>query len=269
MKVLEGISAFSLARSSALLACLDCANQFSNYKIYVLEFIVNQQASSSILGRSSPDMISVRVHKEEPNCRSCGVPKQFSKTGAVQKLKGGEGNGEWVQELLGQYHSHSYDGGRESRCSSVLVQQVEAPVSVVWSLVRRFDEPQIYKQFVSNCFMRGDLKVGCLREVRVVSGLPATRSTERLEILDEELNILSFSIVAGDHRLRNYRSITTLHERLINGKPGTLVIESYVVDVPQGNKREETCLFVDTIIESNLRSLARVSKRLVDTQRCL
>eukprot|EP00253_Pinus_taeda_P011033 PITA_11033 len=159
-------------------------------------------------------------------------------------------------------------GRNSSWCSSVLVHQVEAPVSVVWSLVRRFDQPQIYKHFVSNCFIRGDLKVGCLREVRVVSGLPATSSTERLDILDEERHILSFGIVGGDHRLINYRSITTLHERLINGKPSTLVIESYVVDVPQGNTREETCLFVETIIETNLRSLARISKCLVNTQCC-
>eukprot|EP00253_Pinus_taeda_P030393 PITA_30393 len=117
-------------------------------------------------------------------------------------------------------------------------------------------------------FHAGDLKVGCLREVRVVSGLPATSSTERLDILDKERHILSFSIVGGDHRLINYRSITTLHERLINGKPGTLVIESYMVDVPQGNTREETCLFVETIIETNLHSLARISKCLVNTQCC-
>lgn len=164
--------------------------------------------------------------------------------------------------MVGRYHSHSHDGGRECRCSSVVVQRVEAPVNVVWSLVRRFDEPQIYKHFVRNCFMHGDLKVGCLREVRVVSGLPAATSTERLEILDEERHILSFSIVGGEHMLSNYRSITTLHERQINGKPGTIVIESYVVDVPHGNTKEDTCLFVDTIVKCNLHSLAHISEHL-------
>jgi len=34
-----------------LFVCLDCENQFSKYRIAVLEFIVNQQASSSILGK--------------------------------------------------------------------------------------------------------------------------------------------------------------------------------------------------------------------------
>lgn len=212
--------------------------------------------------RSSRDLISVRTDKEEPSSRSSGGSKQICKAGSVQYLKGEEGYGEWLQEMVGRYHSHSHDGGRECRCSSVVVQRVEAPVNVVWSLVRRFDEPQIYKHFVRNCFMRGDLKVGCLREVRVVSGLPAANSTERLEILDEERHILSFSIVGGEHRLSNYRSITTLHERQINGKPGTIVIESYVVDVPHGNTKEDTCLFVDTIVKCNLHSLAHVSEHL-------
>lgn len=187
----------------------------------------------------------------------------------VPCLQGDEGYAEWLQETVGRYHSDTQDRGEECRCSSLLVQRVEAPVSVVWSLLRRFDEPQIYKQFVRSCLIRGEgdlrVKVGCLREVRVVSGLPATRSTERLEILDGERHILSFSMVGGDHRLNNYRSITTVHERLINGRPGTVVIESYVVDVPQGNTKEETCLFSDTIVKRNLQSLARVSMRLLCT----
>jgi len=154
-----------------------------------------------------------------------------------------------------------------------VVQKVEAPVSTVWSLVRRFDEPQIYKQFVRSCFItdEGDpkVKVGCLREVQVMSGLPAATSTERLDILDEEQHILSFSIVGGDHRLCNYRSITSLHERLVNGEPGTIVIESYVVDVPHGNTKEYTCLFIDTIVKCNLQSLADVCKNLISRKRCL
>jgi len=209
--------------------------------------------------RSSRDLISVRTDKDEPSSRSSGGSKlQIGKTGAA----------------LQYLHSHEAgEGGTERmRCSSVVVQRVEAPVSVVWSLVRRFDEPQIYKHFVRKCFIQGEgdlkVKVGCLREVQVVSGLPAATSTERLEILDDEQHILSFSIVGGDHRLSNYRSITTLQETRINGKPGTIVIESYVVDVPHGNTKEETCLFVDTIVKCNLQSLAHVSKRLISTHRC-
>ena len=72
----------------------------------------------------------------------------------------------------------------------------------VWSLVRRFDQPQRYKPFVSRCVVSGDLGIGSVREVNVKSGLPATTSTERLELLNDEEHILGIKIVGGDHRLR-------------------------------------------------------------------
>jgi len=97
----------------------------------------------------------------------------------------------------------------------------------------------------------------------VVSGLPAESSTERLETLDEDFHVLSFRVVGGDHRLKNYRSYTTLHEVCdVDGKAGALVIESYVVDVPEGNSPDDTCLFVDTIVKCNLQSLAHISEHL-------
>lgn len=145
-----------------------------------------------------------------------------------------------------------------NQCCSVVVQPISAPVSAVWAVVRRFDHPQGYKNFVKSCHViTGDgIRVGAVREVRVVSGLPAESSTERLEILDDERHVMSFSVVGGNHRLRNYRSVTTLHA---SGN-GTLVIESYVVDVPQGNTKEETCVFVDTIVRCNLQSLAQIAE---------
>lgn len=50
--------------------------------------------------------------------------------------------------------------------------------------------------------MKGDLGIGSVREVNVKSGLPATTSTERLELLDDEEHILGIRIVGGDHRLK-------------------------------------------------------------------
>lgn len=50
--------------------------------------------------------------------------------------------------------------------------------------------------------MKGDLTIGSVREVNVKSGLPATTSTERLELLDDEEHILGIRIVGGDHRLK-------------------------------------------------------------------
>lgn len=108
--------------------------------------------------------------------------------------------------------------------------------------------------------MSGDGQVGSTRELQLVSGLPAESSTERLEILDEERHILSFKILGGQHRLKDYQSTTTLNEILLDGKLATIVMESYIVDVPPGNSREETRVFADTIVKFNLQTLARISE---------
>ncbi|KAF5451099.1 hypothetical protein F2P56_031395 [Juglans regia] len=162
-------------------------------------------------------------------------------------------------EYIRRYHRHEPG---ENQCSSELVKRIKAPVHLVWSLVRRFDQPQKYKPFVSRCVLKGNLEIGSLREVDVKSGLPATTSTERLELLDDDEHVLSMKIIGGDHRLRNYSSIISLHPEIIDGRPGTLVIESFVVDVPEGNTNDETCYFVQALIKCNLKSLADVSERL-------
>lgn len=62
--------------------------------------------------------------------------------------------------------------------------------------------------------------------------------------------------------LQNYSSIITVHPEVIDGRPGTMVIESFVVDVPEGNTKDETCYFVEALIRCNLSSLADVSERM-------
>ncbi|KAL0666404.1 hypothetical protein Bca4012_029108 [Brassica carinata] len=153
-----------------------------------------------------------------------------------------------------RFHTHEVG---PNQCCSAVVQEISAPISTVWSVVRRFDNPQAYKHFLKSCSVIGGDggNVGSLRQVHVVSGLPAASSTERLDILDDERHVISFSVVGGDHRLSNYRSVTTLHPSPISG---TVVVESYVVDVPQGNTKEETCDFVDVIVRCNLQSLAKI-----------
>ncbi|KAF6144826.1 hypothetical protein GIB67_038925 [Kingdonia uniflora] len=161
-------------------------------------------------------------------------------------------------------HHHAHPVATNQCCSSV-VQTIPAPVSTVWSVVRRFDYPQAYKHFIKSCdVILGHGNVGSVREVHVVSGLPAGRSTERLEILDDEKHVLSFSVVGGDHRLENYRSVTTLHSSSTND---TVVVESYVVDIPPGNTKEDTCIFVDTIVGCNLHSLAHYAGNMVRRNR--
>ncbi|KAF4399134.1 hypothetical protein CsatB_002646 [Cannabis sativa] len=171
---------------------------------------------------------------------------------------GNGGIGGLENEYIRRHHRHQ-PGGHQ--CSSVLSRHIKAPVHLVWSLVRRFDQPQRYKPFISRCVAQGNLEIGSLREVDVKSGLPATTSTERLEYLDDNEHILSMKIIGGDHRLRNYSSIVSLHPEIIDGRPGTLVIESFVVDVPEGNTKDETCYFVEALIKCNLKSLADVSER--------
>ncbi|KAL1531975.1 Abscisic acid receptor pyl8 [Salvia divinorum] len=170
-----------------------------------------------------------------------------------------KGFGAAEREYLRKHHTHEI---KDNQCSSFLIKRIKAPVHLVWSHVRRFDQPQKYKPFVSRCIVQGNLEIGSLREVDVKSGLPATTSTERLELLDDNEHILSVRIVGGDHRLRNYSSIVSVHPEVIDGRPGTVVIESFVVDVPEGNTKDETCYFVEALIRCNLKSLADVSERL-------
>ncbi|KAL3834191.1 hypothetical protein ACJIZ3_008927 [Penstemon smallii] len=157
---------------------------------------------------------------------------------------------------------HKHDDIKDNQCTSFLINHIKAPVHLVWSLVRRFDQPEKYKPFISRCVTQGSLEIGSLREVDVKSGLPATTSTERLELLDDNEHILSVRIIGGDHRLRNYSSTVSVHSEVIEGRPGTMVIESFVVDVPEGNTKDETCYFVEALIKCNLKSLADISERL-------
>ncbi|XP_044505473.1 abscisic acid receptor PYL8-like [Mangifera indica] len=158
-----------------------------------------------------------------------------------------------------KHHTHDV---ADHQCSSVLTKHIRAPVPLVWSLVRRFDQPQKYKPFIHGCVAEGNLQIGNLREVNVKTGLPATTSTERLELLDDEEHVLGVRIIGGDHRLRNYSSVNSLHPEIFEGRPGTLVLESFVVDVPEGNTKDDTCYFVEALIKVNLKSLAEVSEDL-------
>ena len=42
-------------------------------------------------------------------------------------------------------------------------------------------------------------------------------------------------------------------------RPYTVVVESYEVDVPEGNTEEETKMFADTVVRLNLQKLAEVA----------
>ncbi|XP_039126003.1 LOW QUALITY PROTEIN: abscisic acid receptor PYL2-like [Dioscorea cayenensis subsp. rotundata] len=151
-------------------------------------------------------------------------------------------------------------------CTSLIKQRINAPLHNVWPILRAFHNPQRYKHFIKSCnLIHGDgSTVGSVREVSVISGLPASTSTERLEILDDENHVMSFRVTGGEHRLKNYRSVTSAHEfEDDNGSCFTVVIESYVVDVPEGNTEEDTKMFADTVVRLNLQKLAVVAMTAV------
>ncbi|XP_010538500.1 PREDICTED: abscisic acid receptor PYR1-like [Tarenaya hassleriana] len=166
-----------------------------------------------------------------------------------------------LAQSIADFHTYRLGPGR---CSSLLAQRIQAPPEIVWSVVRRFDKPQAYKHFIKSCVLEEgfEMRVGCTRDVTVISGLPANTSTERLDILDEERRVTGFSITGGEHRLQNYSSVTTVHGFDRDGRIWSVVLESYVVDVPEGNTEEDTRLFADTVVKLNLQKLASVTEAM-------
>ncbi|VVB08186.1 unnamed protein product [Arabis nemorensis] len=164
-----------------------------------------------------------------------------------------------LSDSIAEFHTYQLGPGR---CSSLLAQRIKSPPETVWSVVRRFDRPQIYKHFIKSCFVEQgfEMRVGCTRDVNVISGLPANTSRERLDLLDDDRRVTGFSITGGEHRLRNYKSVTTVHRFEREDRIWTVVLESYVVDVPEGNTEEDTRLFADTVVRLNLQKLASVTE---------
>ncbi|KAL0382421.1 UNVERIFIED_CONTAM: Abscisic acid receptor PYL8 [Sesamum calycinum] len=151
------------------------------------------------------------------------------------------------KEYINKHHKHEI---KDNQCTSFLIKHVKAPVHLVWSLVRRFDQPQKYKPFVSRCVVQGNLEIGSLREVDVKSGLPATTSTERLELLDDNEHVLSVRIIGGDHRLRS----TSPPTPKISCRTTLPLYLSILRSLKEA--------WDHALIKCNLKSLADVSERL-------
>ncbi|KAL3851392.1 hypothetical protein ACJIZ3_013274 [Penstemon smallii] len=166
-----------------------------------------------------------------------------------------------TQRMISLHHTHN---PTPNQCTSSLVQIIKAPLPLVWSILRRFDQPQVYKTFIKNCTMLlGTGDIGSVREVEIISDMPAKVSVERLDRLDDEMHVMMFTMIqGGDHRLLNYQSTATVNHEEEGGGGGTVVVESYLVDVPPGNTEEETRIFVNTLVGCNHRSLAIVAERL-------
>ncbi|KAF2532363.1 hypothetical protein F2Q70_00032734 [Brassica cretica] len=166
-----------------------------------------------------------------------------------------------LAQSIAEFHTYHLGPGS---CSSLHAQRIHAPPEIVWSVVRRFDKPQTYKHFIKSCSVEDgfEMRVGCTRAVNVISGLPANTSTERLDILDDERRVTGFSIIGGEHRLTNYKSVTTVHRFEKERRIWTVVLESYVVDMPEGNSEDDTRMFADTVVKLNLQKLATVTEAM-------
>lgn len=161
---------------------------------------------------------------------------------------------------------HKMESSEQTRCRSTVIKTIEAPLPLVWSILRRFDKPQAYQRFVKSCTIRyggagQEGGEGSVRDVTLISGLPADFSTERLDKLDDESHVMVVSIIDGNYRLANYRLKTMVIASPEDVTEKTVVVERYVVDVPEGNSEEDTILFVDTIIKYNLESLAKLAEK--------
>ncbi|WKA11619.1 hypothetical protein VitviT2T_029099 [Vitis vinifera] len=78
---------------------------------------------------------------------------------------------------------------------SLLVQRVHVPLFNVCSVVHRFGKPQTCKHVIKSCHMEGgfEMRMGCLRDVNVISGLPAAISAGRLDIQDDERHVTRYA----------------------------------------------------------------------------
>ncbi|XP_057538187.1 abscisic acid receptor PYL12-like [Amaranthus tricolor] len=163
----------------------------------------------------------------------------------------------------GQFHHHH-------RCSGSILQTINAPLPLVWSIIKQFDQPHVFKKLVKTCtLISGSGEVGSIRRVCFTSGLPGKTSIERLEKIDEEHHELVYRVIDGDHKLVNFQATTSCSEVEDEngiGNKKTLVEECYTVDVPEDSNEEDTRYFANTIIELNLKNLATVVERMVSTK---
>ncbi|KAG6389393.1 hypothetical protein SASPL_150861 [Salvia splendens] len=140
-----------------------------------------------------------------------------------------------LEHVIRTYHTFE---ALPNTCTSLITQRIDAPAEAVWPLVRRFDNPQRYKHFIKSCRLTGDCGVG---------SIPPSFSR------------LFVASIWASTRLNNYRSVTSVNEFTAAGKTYTIVIESYIVDIPEGNTGEDTKMFTDTVVKLNLQKLGVVA----------
>ncbi|CAI9767156.1 unnamed protein product [Fraxinus pennsylvanica] len=170
-----------------------------------------------------------------------------------------------LQSTILRYHT--FRSSSSNTCTSLTVQRIDAPATAVWPLyvlLKPLKTTNTSSKAVDWWAVAGDGGVWSFSHVTVVFGLPASTSIERLEMVDDERFVPSFRVVGGEHRLKDYNSITSVNELLNEEERAyTVVLESYVVEIAEGNTREDTRLLVDTIVKLNLQKLRDVAVAFV------
>ncbi|RZC07048.1 Abscisic acid receptor PYL4 [Glycine soja] len=78
-----------------------------------------------------------------------------------------------VLDVVARHHTRVVSP--QQWCPAV-VQKIDASVSTVWSVVRRYDNPRTYNHFIRSCHAI----LGTFRDIHMISGLLTAVSTERL-----------------------------------------------------------------------------------------
>ncbi|KAJ8447948.1 hypothetical protein Cgig2_028824 [Carnegiea gigantea] len=157
------------------------------------------------------------------------------------------------------------------QCGSKVSLTINAPIHAVWSVIRRFDQPQVYRKMIKSCaLVLGSGEVGSTRLVGFRTGLSGTTSLDRLQMMDEDRHVMVYKVIGGDQKLLNFELTTSLQEVVRHGnEKSTLVTESYTVDVPEDSNEDDTCFFANTVIQFNLRNLAYVAENMACVSRLI
>ncbi|KAH7300145.1 hypothetical protein KP509_24G046400 [Ceratopteris richardii] len=161
--------------------------------------------------------------------------------------------------LIERYHRNNIAPGQTCK---VQTKRINAPIETVWSFVRRFDNPREFRSTITRCEIINDIvpdTIGCIRRVEIIPGMSVKESVERLHTFDEINYQIGFELIGGDLGLEHFRSLITLHPDIENGQPGTLVIDSYAVDVPEGRSESELHRYMrGTAMITDLRYLEQM-----------
>lgn len=95
----------------------------------------------------------------------------------------------------------------------------------------------------------------------LVFGVLGNFSMERFDELDDEFYVMVVSIIGGNYRFVNFILKIMVVVLFDDEVDKMVVVESYIVDVLEGNSEEDIILFVDIIIRYNFVLFVKFMKK--------